>query len=1182
MAILEKVCNFSIIIPVYNGIRYTRECIESIRNHTSLNTAELIIIDNGSTDETPDYLKHQSELVVITNSVNKGFPAAVNQGLRRARGEYFVVLNNDIAVPPGWLEHFRETIEATDRYGVLGPVTNYISGLQMVSPVPYSAVSGMYSFARKLWEQYGTSVLTADTLRGFCMVIRRDVIEAIGGFDERFKIGNYEDDDFCLRAQRKGFLCGIAQGIFIHHYGSATFKTLDTEYAEILRENVNKFTEKWNLQPPDREAVYSDETLSDSGCKTLLDEGNALAAQGQYEAAIEKYRTILKSRPNHIEALHNVNAVLFQIGKRAEALEGFQTIIRIDPSFSEVHFTLGAIAESTGDYAAALRHYRNCISHDIEHNKAYEGYARAAEKTGIPQSGTVDFVFYTSGIPFDGSTIKKRGLGGSESALYYIARCIAQRGYSVAVFNRCEQPGTYDGVEYRELVDFYLFNRWNSASVFISSRSFKPVFFPVNASAKVIWLHDMPDVAYLGDYDLSQADLSHYLFFTLSRYQTEQWREFLGINEEQFHITRNGFDPERFLSPDGTAKIQRKRNKLIYSSRPNRGLDVLLDIFPKIRQQIPDAELHIFTYSLSEKDREYEPYLRKLHQPGVIFRGSVPQEALAREMMEARLVVYPSTFKETSCITAIEAQAAGTPVVTTRLAALPETVADGISGILIDGDARTPEYQERFISEIVRLMQDDGVWENFSSGARQRAFSQYTWEIIAQEWIAYFVDWGILPPRFENSADMGNPPQTHTNSSEKQPNPSLKTSRTPKLSLCMIVKNEEKTLPVCLESVKNIVDEIIIVDTGSTDKTIEIAQSYGAKVHSFEWVDDFSAARNESLQYAVGDWILYLDADERISPDNAAKIREVITNSDIAAVNMIEHIPQEEGNLFKTVSSDYCRLFRNDPRIRFTGRVHEQILPAVNAIGGKVLKSSIRIEHWGYAVDESKRQNRAQRNLNLLLNDAADNPDDPFIWFNIGLTYKTLGSIDEAVRALKKAVEIPDTAVKPAIYSSAHTALAQIYFSQNDIGNAEKHARMALTFEENNLLARYILAGIAFYGEHYEDALQLLQEIMSLSESGALAAEINAAQIYVDIGNCLYKLQRYSEAADVYKKAAALDAHLFDAYFNAGVSLIRVNELAPAHTYLKQALAIQPDNTAVQQLIAEIERVWKQEGTSGN
>ncbi|MCR4292358.1 MAG: glycosyltransferase family 2 protein, partial [Candidatus Kuenenia sp.] len=130
-----------------------------------------------------------------------------------------------------------------------------------------------------------------------------------------------------------------------------------------------------------------------------------------------------------------------------------------------------------------------------------------------------------------------------------------------------------------------------------------------------------------------------------------------------------------------------------------------------------------------------------------------------------------------------------------------------------------------------------------------------------------------------------------------------------KLSACLIVKNESGILPRCLESIQSFVDEIIIVDTGSTDNTVEIALRYKAKVHHFQWRNDFSAARNESLQHANGDWILYIDADEIIDEANALKIRSLINREDIMALTVRQCIPQQCNNIATSFYSEYCRVF---------------------------------------------------------------------------------------------------------------------------------------------------------------------------------------------------------------------------------------------------------------------------------
>lgn len=180
---------------------------------------------------------------------------------------------------------------------------------------------------------------------------------------------------------------------------------------------------------------------------------------------------------------------------------------------------------------------------------------------------------------------------------------------------------------------------------------------------------------------------------------------------------------------------KRIRHRLIYLSRPDRGLGVLLELFPHIRQRVPDAELHIYSYQLPG-DKLDDLMFQKTQQAGVYLHGSLPKSGLAAEMALARLMVYPSTWPETSCIAAIEAQASGTPVVASTPAALSETVHDGVSGCLIPGDPRTAEFGRRFIETVVALMNDDGVWQKLSLGARNRSELLYDWNSIAKDWTA--------------------------------------------------------------------------------------------------------------------------------------------------------------------------------------------------------------------------------------------------------------------------------------------------------------------------------------------------------------------------------------------------------------------------------------------------------------
>lgn len=168
------------------------------------------------------------------------------------------------------------------------------------------------------------------------------------------------------------------------------------------------------------------------------------------------------------------------------------------------------------------------------------------------------------------------------------------------------------------------------------------------------------------------------------------------------------------------------------------------------------------------------------------------------------------------------------------------------------------------------------------------------------------------------------------------------------LTLSMIVKNEEKYLRKCLDSVKDVVDEIVIVDTGSTDSTIEIAKSFGAKVYNFEWINDFSAARNFALHNSTGNYILYLDADERLDEHSIPEIKRLVASKQKSAYYCTVKSYDTEGG--RDHSMRYTRIFANLKGLAFTGKVHEQITPSLLENGFKLIQTKVLIHHLGYDV----------------------------------------------------------------------------------------------------------------------------------------------------------------------------------------------------------------------------------------
>jgi tetratricopeptide (TPR) repeat protein len=225
------------------------------------------------------------------------------------------------------------------------------------------------------------------------------------------------------------------------------------------------------------------------------------------------------------------------------------------------------------------------------------------------------------------------------------------------------------------------------------------------------------------------------------------------------------------------------------------------------------------------------------------------------------------------------------------------------------------------------------------------------------------------------------------------------------VSLCMIVKDEEAMLPRCLAAVAEHVDELIVVDTGSTDRTVAIAESFGAKVLHHEWDGDFAAARNVGLDAATSDWLMYLDADEVLVDGEGARLRALLGHTWREGIFLTEanHVGELEDGV--AVQHNALRLFRNRPEYRFEGRVHEQFAHKLPSLPERIEYSPVRIEHYGYLGAVRDAKGKASRNLELLERQIAEGVDTPFLHFNLGSERAAAGDVAASLQHLTRAWE---------------------------------------------------------------------------------------------------------------------------------------------------------------------------------
>ena len=605
----------SIVIVTHNQLQFTHPCVDSLRRLTD-EPFELICVDNASTDATVEYLHSIPGAKVIVNAENRGFPAAVNQGIEAASGRQVLLLNNDTIVTTGWLARLLGALRGDPRIGLVGPCSNCVSGPQQVG-VGYDDLAGLDGFAWDWGKAHDGQVEDSGRLVGFCLLMRREVIDAIGLFDERFGVGCFEDDDYCVRALGAGWRAVIARDAFVHHFGGRTFVGSGVDFTALMHENQRRFEEKW---------------------RNGSDEGTGS----------ESSRCLSPFLPD----------------------------------------------EGTGSESS------RCLSPFLHH--------------GPPAEGT-----------------------GSESS-------------------RCLSP----------------------------------------------FLHG-PAAAKMG--------------------------------------TGTGpADPEAPAATD---------------QRP----------------------------------------------------GASPRFAAGRLAVDVR----PG------------------------------------GGLLL---------------------------------RRER----------------------------------------------------------PRLSLCLIACDSARTLPACLESIRPWVDEMVVVDTGSTDDTVAVARSYGARVFHFAWCDDFSAARNVSLRHARGDWLFWMDSDDTISAECGKKLRALADREHDRAVfgYVVQvHCPGggdgEDPDADVTVV-DHVKLIRNRPDLRFEGRIHEQILPAIRRAGGEVAWTDLYVVHSGSDHSAEAQARKRERDLRLLHLEIKERPKHPFTLFNLGMTYADAEEFEAAAEYLARGIARAERGE-----SHLRKAYALLVYSQMRLGRLD-------------------------------------------------------------------------------------------------------------------------------------------------
>lgn len=747
----------SIIIPVFNGVAYTRQCLESIRCSTSP-PYELIVVDNGSTDGTEQYLASCDDVRVIANPSNRGFSAAVNQGMRAASGRHYLLLNNDTIVSQGWLDRLLLVLRSDERVGLVGPCSNGVPGPQRISP-GCRDLDSIDQFSSEFCTQHRGQTQEVTVLVGFCVLIRREVVDSVGLLDESFGVGTYEDYEYCRRAAAVGFRLLICRDVYVHHFSSVTLHATGIDVPKLLEHNRKLFDSKCSVNAGQRSS--SVDTSSQTGISIVIVVHNGFDFTRQCIESVEQ-RT---PEPHEIVVVDNGSS------------------------------------DDTRDLCAHFPRVR------ILRNEENLGFPSAANR-GISASAGADVVLLNNDV-----IVTQGWLGRMKHALYSAAEIGLVGPCSNCVSGPQQVPSDYSDIG-----------------------------SGLNAFA-------------------------------------ERWGA--------------------------------EHNKQI------EVVERLVGFCLMIRRDALDR-IGLLDERFGVGNFEDDDYCRRASLAG--FRAVVARDCFVHHFGSA-------TFRATG----------------------------------IDYPA---------------LLE------------RNRRLFEAKWKPLCQ------------PPESEKGSEVNVGVPTAPDGA-------------PRISLCMIVRDSSRTLTACLESARAFVDEIIVVDTGSQDNTIAIAREFGARISEFPWCDDFSAARNESLRDATGDWIFWMDADDTIDEASGRGLREILRkpypNSTMGFVMQV-HCPSSSApSPYATPTAvDHVKLFRNDPRIRFSGRIHEQLLPSIRRLGGDVEWTELFVRHSGSDTSAAGRARKQERDLRILRLELEDDPDSTFTLFNIGMTLLDMGRPAEALDPLARSLQLAE------------------------------------------------------------------------------------------------------------------------------------------------------------------------------
>lgn len=1088
----------SIVIPVLNKLDLTRGCLAALDRSGGLTAHEIIVVDNGSTDGTAEFLagvESKGKIRVIRNSSNLGFARACNQGAQIGKGKFVLFLNNDTVVVPGWLDAMVVAAHRPE-VGVVGAKLLYEN-----NTIQHAGVGWVNGLPDHPWRHISSlapevnAFRELDMVTGACLLIDHALFVELHGFDEVYRNG-VEDIDLCLRVRSAGRKVVYEPNAVVYHLEGQSAGRFDH-----VTENLNIFFERWgkrfdadkNLivpQPP--ETIRASLGLFAGGESGAPKTGNGKSTSitvswegsfldyGSLSHVNREFCTQLQGQDGI--ALHLVNSVA---GASAPGLKTFeQNVSTVSPE----------------NVAVTVRHawppnWKRPASGKLvviqmwEFGSLPESWVKQAKDVDefwVP-SRFVEKTYLDSGIPE--SKVKLVPLGMNEE----------------------------------------MFHTEVSPRSLTTRKKFKFLF--VGGTI----LRKGPDLllkAYLKSFTAAD-DVCLVIkdFGGQSAYKGQTFAEQIREAQAQPNAPEILYLDEE-LAPEEIPGLYAACDCLVHPYRGEGfglpvleamacGLPVLVtgggstDDFAKrgIAYRVPSAQRNL--------GREIGEF--KLVSDGWFLEPNVT--ALAEQMNW--IAANPAEARETGIRASKEVRADWTwkkagEIAAKRLLALaadPSTQTHSKKG-------NSPSNFQPSCAQIGSLAKarelfghknHEEAWRSALAAIALRPFHPEAFMLLAE--IAAAVRGGKIArqcaQRARELAPGWNVPkkflQQSFNSNAapewlRLPEIAEAKVSSPRVSVCLITKNEERFLDQCLKSIRGVATQIIVVDTGSTDRTVEIARTHGAEVSQIEWNDDFSAARNAALAHATGDWVLIVDADEELPSDQHANLLNDLKYGTVMACRLpLVNAGQEGSRCFVP------RLFRNAPGLYFTGRIHEQVftslVPLCKQWGMETRLGSARLLHHGYSEELIQDRSKAERNLRLLTRAVAESPGEPNLILNLGLELVRSGRLVEALGRYRQAFQMVSVKASsdflPEFREGLLTQFTAQLYQQRQYEEVLRVLNTPFAKSSGLTASLHFAAGLAHYElKQYREAATHLRGCLSKRAEPTLSP-INTDILTAAPGHCL-------------------------------------------------------------------------------